>query len=445
MTVTLSGLASGIDTTSIVQQLVAADSGTLNALEQQDTDTADANTTVSAVGTALSTLSTAAAALADSTSNGSFSATSTDTSMTVTTDSTAQPGTYSVKVNAVAQAQRTYSASFASGTTALGQTGSFSIGIGTATPTSIAVDSTDSLQSIVSKINNAGLQVAASVFNDGTTSRLQIRGLATGAANSLNFVETGTSLDLNGTGSTPTSGKTVQTAQDSSITVDGFNVTRPTNQISDAVTGVTVQVTNVTSSAATINVASNSDGLETKLNAVVSAYNAVIKQVHTATGYGSSAASNHLLAGDTTLRSVASTLASDMEGTSTQSGTLTSLADIGLTLQEDGSLALDTSKLDSKFSTDPLSVQKLLGRLHNTTTGGLLAKLNDDVTLMTQSGGVIPSKTSSLTSQKTDLDSRITDEQTRLTSYQTQLQQQFSAMETTYSQNQSLLAQVQKL
>ena len=445
MTVTLTGLASGIDTTSIVQQLVSADSGTLTSLQQESTNTSGANTTVSAVGTALAALSTAASALSDATANGSFTATSTDTSVSVTTDSTAQPGAYSVQVNSVAQAQRTYSASFASDTAALNQAGSFTIGIGTGTPATINVTAADSLQTIATKINDAGLQVAASIFNDGTTSRLQIRGLQTGAANDLKFTESGTSLDLNGTGATPTSGKTVQHAQDSSVTIDGFNVTRPTNQISGAITGLTFQVTNLTTSPAMINVAADSSGLSTKLNAVVTAYNSIVTKVHSATGYGTAAASNTKLAGDPTLRSVTSKLASDMEATSTQSGSLTSLADIGLTLQEDGSLALDSTKLSSAFATDPLSVQKLLGRLHNATKGGLLANLNDDVTAMTQSGGIIPNEENEFTSEVTDLTTRISDEQDRLNNYQTQLQQQFSAMETTYSQNQSLLAQVQKL
>jgi flagellar hook-associated protein 2 len=445
MPVTLSGLASGIDTQSIVNSLISADSGNLNNLQRKSSQTADASSTVSAVGTSLSTLSTAALALADASANGSFTATSSSTSIAVTTTSSAQPGTYSVKVNALAAAQRTYSASFASDSTALGQTGSFSIGVGTGTATNINVTATDSLQSIASKINNAGLQVAASIFNDGKTSRLQIRGLSTGEANGLTFTETGTTLDLNGTGTTPTSGNTVQKAQDASLTIDNFLVTRPTNQITGAVNGLSLTVTDITAAPVAISVASDSSGLSTKLNAVVTAYNDIIGKIHKATGYGDQKAANPLLSADATLRTVGTKLAASMQATSTQSGSLTSLADIGLTLQRDGTLALDSSKLTTKFSTDPLSVQKLLGRLHSATTGGLLANLNDTLTTLTSSSGVLANKTNSYTSQKKLTDDAVTREQDRLDKYRTQLQAQFSAMETAYSQNQSLLTQVQKL
>ncbi len=445
MPVTLSGLASGIDTQSIVTQLISADSGQLNQLQKKSSQTADANTTVSAVGTSLAALATAAKALDDATANGSFTATSSSTSIGVTTTSSAQPGAYSVKVNALAAAQRTYSASFASDTAALGQAGSFTIAVGTGTAKTVNVLATDSLQSVVSKINDAGLQVSASIFNDGTTSRLQIRGLSTGASNGLTFTESGTALDLNGTGTTPSSGITVQAATDASLTVDGFTVTRPTNQITGAVNGLSLTVTDITASPVSISVASDAGGLVTKLNAVVTAYNDVIGMIHKATGYGDQKATNPILSGDSTLRTVASKIASAMQATSSQSGSLTSLADIGLTLQRDGTLALDSSKLTSKFSTDPLSVQKLLGRMHSQATGGLLANLNDTVTTITGSGGLLANKTTSFTAAKKRTDDAATREQDRLDKYRTQLRAQFSAMETTYSQNQSLLAQVSKL
>jgi len=341
MPVTLSGLASGIDTASIVNQLISADSGTLNALQDKSSNTQAANSTVSSIGTQLSTLATAAQALSDATSNGSFTATSSGTMVGVTSSPAAQPGTYSVEVKDLAAAQRTYSQSFASDTAALNQTGSFTIAVGTGAPATINVLATDSLQSIVSKINDSGLQVSASVFNDGTTSRLQIRGINTGKANALTFVENGTTLDLNGTGALPTSGKTVQPAQDASLIVDGFPVTRPTNQITGAINGLTLNVTDKTTSPITVNVASDPTTLTTNLNAVVTAYNNVINAIHKATGYGDQKASNTLLSGDSTLRTVASKLSTSMQGMSTQSGSLTSLADIGLTLQRDGTLALD--------------------------------------------------------------------------------------------------------
>ena len=100
------------------------------------------------------------------------------------------------------------------------------------------------------------------MFYDGSAYRLQVRGLDTGAANAITFSETGTALDLNGTGATASSGKTVQSATDASLTIDGFTVTRPTNQITGVVQGVTLALTSTTSTPATVTVAGDASSLD---------------------------------------------------------------------------------------------------------------------------------------------------------------------------------------
>jgi flagellar hook-associated protein 2 len=443
--VQLSGLASGIDTKSIVSGLVAAESIPMQQMQQQAAQLRAAVTDISALSTALSNFKTAADALGLQNQVGSFTASSTDSTITASALPTAQTGSYAVNVTALAQEQRTYSASFSDHTTALNQTGSFTLQAGGAAAANTSVVAGDTLDTIATKINAAGVRASASVFYDGTSYRLQIRGLDTGAANKLTFTESGTALDLNGTGNTSTAGRTAQVAQDAAATVDGFNVTSPTNKLVGVIPGVTLALTKITSSPATISVATDPNTLSTKLSAFVTAYNTVINDVHKMAGYGTSTAQDPTLAGDSALRSVTSRMQRTL-GAVYGSGKYDVLATIGISSNRDGTLLLDSTKLNTAFSADSASVENMLGRAQGASTGGAMATLRDlAATLTDPTNGVLTLRSKQLNDQAKLLDDRATREQTRITSYQTLLQSQFTAMENAYSKNQALIAQLAKI
>jgi flagellar hook-associated protein 2 len=440
-TIQLGGLASGIDTQSIVAKLVDAASGRLQQMRTQASQLRAGATTLSNLGKSLATLNTAATALATTQSAASFKATSSNAAVDISADGTALPGAYKIEVGALATEQRTYSATFGSG--ALGQAGSFNITVGGTTKT-IAVVATDKLSDIASKVNAAGLRVTASVFNDGTNNRLQIRGLDTGAANAITFVENGTSLDLNGTGATDSSGKTVQDAHDASVKIDGFTVTRGTNQITGALQGVTLNLKDLTSSPATVTVASDSSAIVDKINAVVTAYNAVVNAAHAASGFGTQKATNPILSGDSAIRIMTDKLSSTVVQ-SYASGNYSTLGTIGVTLNRDGTMTFDSSKLTKALQIDPASVQAILARPSGASTGGAMATLSEVVgKITTTTSGTIPLRQTSLTDQATRLDDRAADEQTRLDRYADTLRKQFTAMEVNYSASQTLIAQLQR-
>lgn len=443
--VQLGGLASGLDTTSIVSGLVAAESQPMRLMQQQAADLRAASSDLSSVGTALSQLKTASDALGDVSKVGSFTATSSDTAITTTAQPTAQPGSYQVSVSSLAVEQRTYTASFSDHATALGQTGSFTLQAGTAAAATINVTASDTLDSIASKINGAGVRASASVFFDGTSYRIQVRGLDTGAANKLTFTESGTSLDLNGTGSTPTSGRTAQQATDASATIDGFTVTSSTNQITGAIPGVTLALSRTTTSPATVTIASDPGSLTQKVSAFVTAYNAVINSVHSLAGYGTTKGTDTKLGGDGTLRSITDRLSATLDG-QYGSGSTNLLSLVGLTSNRDGTLTLDSSKLTRAFTNDPTSVETLLGRPLNATTGGAMATMSDVIGSLTDPvNGALTLHETEFNDDAKRLDDRAAAEQTRLDAYKTQLQAQFTAMESVYSQNQSLMTQLSKL
>jgi flagellar hook-associated protein 2 len=445
-TVTFAGIGSGIDVESLITGLVNANKVTLNAYQTKASNLRSAASTLSDIGKALATLKSAADALSSAQGVASFSATSSDSSSIVASAAgNAQAGAYAVTVEEIAKEQRTYSATFASSSDPLDQAGQFTIGIGQNAAT-VTVNATDSLGAIASKINASGMRVSASVFYDGTAYRLQVRGLDTGAANAVTFTENGTALDLNGTGATPGAGKTVQPASDARLTVDGFPVNRPTNQIVGVLPGITFAVSQKTTTPVTVTVGSDPTALTSKVKAVVSAYNAVVNQIHTVAGYGTQKARSQTLAGDSALRQLAGQLGQTVAAGQSGQGLFATLAQIGLSQTRDGTLQLDETKLAAALTQDPDDVEKLLGRQTGASTGGFMAALRDLADAATVTGtGALALRQKSFTDQAAKLDDDATAEQSRLDDYADRLRKQFTVMDTTVSANQALLSQLNKI
>jgi flagellar hook-associated protein 2 len=449
-TVSVSGFGSGIDVDTLINGLVQANSVTLNSLQSKADAFRTSSSNLSSVGTALSNLATAADAISNSTGVASYTASSSSSAIVASAAGNATPASYSVQVNSLAREQRTYSAQFATNSGAANQTGSFTVKVGsTGTPFTVNVGATDSLDTIANNINNqattAGARVNASVIYDGTGYRLSIRGLDTGAANAVTLTESGTSLDLNGDGSNPTGGRTIAAA-DASLTVDGIAVSRSSNQIVGVIPGVTLALTDTTSTPATVKVAGDSTSLQTKVSAVVSAYNNVVNTIHNLAGYGTTKATDPTLAADSTLRTVANSLSSLVGGLGQASGSYRTLADIGINLNRDGTLSLDSTKLTSAVGTDPDSVTKLLARPPGAIKGGVMADLEDLAKNFSATNtGIISTHITSFTSQAKNLDTQVTSEQTRLDNYADRLRTQLTAMNDSIGSMQTQFASLSKL
>ena len=270
-TISFGGIGSGMDTEGIVTGLVSASSGSLNTLKSRASDADSAVSTLSSVSGLLATLQKSVDALANARDVGSYTASSSSSAVAVSANGTALPGAFNVKVTALAQEQRNYSTTFSSMSTGLGHTGTLTLQVGTGTAVNVNIEATDTLDGIAAKINASGQRISASVFNDGTNYRLQVRGLDTGAANTLTFGGAeAAALGLDASGSK------VQSAQDASLEIDGLVVKRPTNQVSGAIQGVTLALTDVTTTPATVRVQGDPAGLQTKVQAVVDSYNAVL-------------------------------------------------------------------------------------------------------------------------------------------------------------------------
>ncbi len=459
--------ASGIDTTALIENLKAASSAPIQMLQQQARDARAASAQLSSLGTTLSSLRTAAAALDTANEVASFTVTQSNTNaFTTTSDGSAQPGTYAISVTQLAKEQRTYSKAFnvTNAATALGVTGTFKLSVGSGTVKEITVSATDTLENVASRINGLGLRLQAGIFQEADGKfRMQVRGLDTGTANAVNFGISGTAddgttalsdpLGLAGTGASPDDGKTVQSAQNAIMKVDGFNVERATNQITGAVSGLTFalkDVTNATGTDApvTLNVATDTGALIGKIQSFVGSFNTVVGSVNKLAGIGSTPAAIKSLSGDSTLRSILQDIrgAAQNSGPGQTGGLYSAFRQVGVTIQKDGTLAIDNDKLTKAIVADPTSVQKLLARPIGATDGGVMAEMRETVEGITNfTSGKLQARKAYFDTKAKKADEAATKKVDQLEAYGERLRKSFTAMDDAYAKNQNLGAALSRM
>jgi flagellar hook-associated protein 2 len=441
----------GIDTSSLVTSLVSIENQPITTMQTSQQNMQSASATLSSFSTTLGALATAATALSDPATFAAMKATSSDASIAASATGSPTPGQWSVSVSQIAQAQRTMSSGQASSSSALGLSGTLGITLASGATASVNVSATDSLSDIATAINSSGLGVQAGVMYDGSQYHLLVTGQNTGASNAITFDES------NLTGADPTTGAavslglsdpsaTIQKAQDANVTVGGVAVTSPTNQIVNAIPGVTLAITQPTTTPATITVAGDSSGLQGQVQSFVDAYNAVISAGHTDAGFGTTTASNTLLQGDQAIHSTLDQISQLIgEQGSNTTGAYTTLASVGITLNDDGTLSFDTSTFSAAIAADPTSVTNLFTSNAATGTTGLMGQFNSLINTLTDpTTGAIQTEMSGFSSRATNLGTQITNAQARVTAYQTQLQTEFTQMNTllqTYKQQSSTLNQ----
>jgi flagellar hook-associated protein 2 len=225
-------------------------------------------------------------------------------------------------------------------------------------------------------------------------------------------------------------------------------VTSASNQITGAIPGVTLAVTQPTTKPATVSIQTDPSSVQTNVQNFVTAYNSVVTNGHTIAGYGTQAASNPLLQNDSAVRSSLDQLGylvgESVPGTS---GAYTTLASVGITLNQDGTLSLDTSTLSAALAADPTSVERLFVTDSTSGATGVMSQFGSTIDSMTssQKGGAIQADIDGFTQREQELTTQIANLQTQIATYQTQLQNSFTQMNNTmvkYKQIQQTLNQV---
>lgn len=305
-------------------------------------------------------------------STGDVSASS---ALSMSVSNGAATGDHTLTISQVATAQKVIGTSQSSQTSALGYSGTFSLGLGSGNTADITVSSTMSMQDVVDAINaqTSTTDVQASIIQVSSGSYEMV---LTGTEDAADISYSSTSGDdilseLGVTDSTGAFADVLQTSQAAEFSLDGISMTRDTNDITDVLTGVTFNLLQATTSGATINISIEPDTsqIESAVETFVTDYNtfrdAVIAQQATASD--GTADSSAVLFGDGTMRDIMDSLQNALNSTV---GGLT-MADLGLSFNEKNELELDTSTLSDVLSTNLSGVTTLLSAQTKTSSSQL--------------------------------------------------------------------------
>ncbi len=276
--------------------------------------------------------------------------------------------------------------------------GSFSIQVGSGTATSIATTAGESLSTLAGAINGQSLGVTANVVSDGDgSSHLAIVNSATGNASGITIANTSPQFIQAATGS------------NASLTVNGISISSASNSVTGAVSGLTINLVGVSpnsTSDVSLTATPDSSTITSAINQFVSDYNTLIGDVNSEFTYNSSSASAPPLEGDSTVEMLQSFLLGAGSYSSSSAGSTSTLGSLGISMNNDGTLTVDSTTLDSAIQNNFSGVQQFF---EGTTLNGFASSLSNQLQGLTDtSDGAFTVELSSMQSNYNDLQDNIT-------------------------------------
>jgi len=424
--ITFGGLATGLNTSDMIDALVKVEHRPIDLLQRQQNDLSNKLSLFNQLSSLLGSLRSAAETL--STSAGFFvnqATTSDDSVLTATAGSNASTGSHSISVTSLARATTQASATFAA-TTATVRQGTLAITVGPTT-TNVTINAgNNTLEGVKDAINASGAAVTASIVQVAANSyRLVVNGKNTGTANAVTIDESGLT-----TGADPLPGFGVtQPESDAVVVVDGISVARSTNVISDVITGVTLELKNQSASPVQVAISNDTAAIKKQINDFVSAYNSVVSFIHDETKYDSDNKIAGALIGDSTVQTAQRMLRSAVGGV--VSGTFVTLRDIGITMQDDDKLSVNDATLDAALAKDAAGVSNVFLDATNGAAKQIMASVDN---LTSASTGLLTAKINGTQSSIDDLSDSMDAKETSLEKFQEELTRKFAVLEALVSQ-----------
>ena len=318
-------------------------------------------------------------------------------------------------------------------------TGAASSGSVAATQTIAATNPTD----IVKEINgNAPLSgVKAQLAYSGSDYKIVLSG-KTGAANT--FSLTDSTAKVVGFDTANTS----QAATDATFKINGVSFTRSSNQVGDALTGVTLNLKAVATTS--IDLTRDNSGLKSKVQDVVTAYNEAMSMLNvlsdpksTVETYGGA------LVGDSMVRTVREQLRSLMftdSSTSASTSKIKNVRDLGISIDMVGTMTLDNAKLtDALTNRFDQVVTAMTGNMndlgeYSTANAGIAGDASRALTKLLKASGPVKTISTNATTQNKKYQEDLTKLQTRMDALLARYQKQFANMDSLVGSNNSLKA-----
>lgn len=423
-TITALGIGSGLDANSIVDQLMQLEQQPLVNMQAQEAGYLAELSALGQLRSAVSSFKDAADALTSASDFDVYAATSADKAIfTATAGSSAGDGTYDIKVQSLAQAQKQGSNSFSdSDTTTVGSSGdvvtitigsdSFAVEIGAMTLEEIAAAINDAA-------DNVGV-IASVIQEDSSNYYLTLTSDETGIANTMTLAFEDS---VGGSIVDPLGMAQIQAADDAEILVDNtYTITRSSNIISDAIEGVTLTLLDTSASAVTLDVSQNTSAVSSAIDELVDAYNSLLSTV--------SELGSGQLNGDSTLRTLMNQVRSVMNTSAYGlSGDYSYLYDIGIEFEKDGTMSVDSSVLNSALTTNMASVSELF----SDSDQGIAFRLSDLLDNILDDDGLIDAEETGINAKIDDSQKAQARLELRLETIEARYRAQYAALDTLMS------------
>ncbi|MCU1570961.1 MAG: hypothetical protein JWR33_1702 [Naasia sp.] len=435
----IDGLSSGLDTTSIINQLMSLEARPQTMLKSSVSRTTSFANDLRALNTTVAAIAAKAKTASAATSLAVYSATSTAPGVTASARNTSIAGSISFTVGESAERQVTVSAAMAAWPST---PPTLALQASDGTTTEVTAAST-AMPDIAAAINAANKGVSATVVRAGTDSggtklyRLQLTATASGAASAFTAyrgsaadVAGGTAVDL----ATESGAAIVGTARDASVTLWGDTsaeqtITSSTNVFTDLLPGLDVTVTAPEETSVTLTVSQNvsaAASVASGLFADVAALFKTIAQKTAVTVAGSTGSSSTVKGGSFTGDSTVRALKNALLDAATGALDGRSLSDIGVKITRDGTVEFDSAVFTAALQKDPAGTaarfQSVAARVEKAGTAAAEART-----------GYLTTKIAGQDKTVATLNDQIASWDLRLASRKATLQKQYAALETALS------------
>ncbi|MFA9275803.1 MAG: flagellar filament capping protein FliD [Candidatus Aquirickettsiella gammari] len=390
------GVGSNLDVNSLISKLMQIESQPLTTLAKKEASYLSKLTAYGSLNGALSSFQSSFVGLNSVAAFQNLTANVGDaTILSASTTSVATAGSYNVNVTQLAKAQTISSAGQVSTTDTIGtgSTTTISFQFGTisggtlsngvysgasfaqdanqATGTVTIDSSNNSLQGIRDAINAAGKGVTASIVGDGSATpyHLVLSSNKTGLTSSLKIDVSGDAtlqslLSYNPAGTQNFTETT--TGQNANLSINGINITSTSNTVNDAVQGAAITLAKVGST--TLSLSNNTSGVQNSINTFVKGFNDLQATFKSLTGFDASTKKGGVLTGDAAARGaqnqVRNALSSAVNGLG---GNITTLSSIGISFQKDGTLSVDSTKLQAALNNNFKEISGLFATIGKAT------------------------------------------------------------------------------
>ena len=428
----LDGIASGLDTTSLIRAVMEVAEAPLKRMQGNLDSLEDVKEAVAGLTNRFEDLSTALQGVDEVAEFSLFSATVSNTSaLSATVDSDVAPGQYDVLINNLASSETEVSQAFADSTSTgvIGE-GTFKVTYG-GVETDITLDSSNSSLTGLATALNEVEGISAYVLDTGVATdpyKLVVQGQDTGTTNSISFDTSGL------TGGTALSFTQTTEAKNASATVNGTTVESETNTL-DNIPGLTLDLLSDPGETVSITVNQDTEGMADKIQAVVDAYNEIESYYDTKTAYNTELGISGPLLAESGSRRAVDALKDMFTGDySAMGGSFSTLSQIGITLEQDGSLALDRTVLVDAIESDSDGVFAMFSE--DGGPGKTLVTAIDDL-YVDEDTGILTTRSDSIEEQIEDLQEDIDRKDALLDSQAERLRDQFVQMEIALAEMQS--------